>query len=189
MDSCHRRVARSTIRERSILSRAGADLSTPNVGRSAICLAAGVVRTVRAGGPNPLVALPGLLSASVVGSRRIPPGWHNDGGERVSGVELSQLEPNTLLDLPTAGPRYRVVVCDPVRGEVLIQGGRCCSRYTAVRLSGAGIGVNPVKTSWIGLGLGIEIVWDDLRIITAPVQSIRRRVRPAPLGLADRAAP
>jgi len=47
----------------------------------------------------------------------------NDGGERVSGVELSQLEPNTLLDLQTAGPRYRVVVCDPVRGEVLIQGG------------------------------------------------------------------
>ena len=113
---------------------------------------------------------------------------YNDGGERVSGVELSQLEPNTLLDLQTAGPRYRVVVRDPVRGEVLIQGGRCFSRYTAVRLSGAGLGVNPVKTGWIGLGLGIEIVWDDLRIITAPVQSIRRRVRPAPLGLADRAA-
>ena len=70
----------------------------------------------------------------------------NDGGERVSGVELSQLEPNTLLDLQTAGPRYRVVVCDPVRGEVLIQGGRCFPRYTVVRPSGAGLGVNPVKT-------------------------------------------
>ena len=31
--------------------------------------------------------------------------------------------PNTLLDLQTAGPRYRVVGRDPVRGEVLIQGG------------------------------------------------------------------
>ena len=54
--------------------------------------------------------------------------------------------PNTLLDLQTAGPRYRVVGRDPVRGEVLIQGGRCFPRYTVVRPSGAGLGVNPVKT-------------------------------------------
>ncbi len=112
---------------------------------------------------------------------------YNDGVERVSGVQLSQLEPNTLLDLQTAGSRYRVVVCDPARGEVLIQGGRCFPRYTAVRLSGAGLGVNPVKTGWIGLGLGIEIVWDDLRITTAPVHAIRRQVRPAS-DLADRTA-
>ncbi len=70
---------------------------------------------------------------------------------------------------------------------MLIQGGRCFPRYTAVRLSGAGLGVNPVKTSWIGLGLGIEIVWDDLRITTAPVHAIRRQVRPAS-DLADRTA-
>ena len=110
---------------------------------------------------------------------------YSDGVERVSGVELSQLQTNTLLDVQTAGSRYRVVVRDPARGEVLIQGGRCFPRYTAVRLSGAGLGVNPVKTGWIGLGLGIEIVWDDVRIITAPVQTIRRRVRP---GLVDRPA-
>ena len=73
------------------------------------------------------------------------------------------------------------------RAKVLIQGGRCFPRYTAVRLSGAGLGVNPVKTGWIGLGLGIEIVSDDLRIVTAPVHTIRRRVRPAS-GLADRTA-
>ena len=78
---------------------------------------------------------------------------YDDGVECVSGVQLSQLEPNTLLDLQTAGCRYRVVVCDPTRGEVLIQGGRCFPRYTAVRLSGAGLEVNPMKTGWIGLGL------------------------------------
>ncbi len=104
------------------------------------------------------------------------------------GLKLFRLEPNTLLDLQTDGSRYRVVVRDPARGEVLIQGGRCFPLYTAVRLSGAGLGVNPVKTGWIGLGLGVEIVWDDLRIITAPIRTIRRRVRPAPLSLADRTA-
>ena len=112
----------------------------------------------------------------------------NDGIERVSGVELSRLEPNTLLDLQTAGSRFRVVVRDPARGEVLIQGGRCFPRYTAVRLNGVGLGVNPVKTGRIGLGLGVEIMWDDLRIMTTPVHIIRRRVRPAEHDPAGRAA-
>ena len=111
----------------------------------------------------------------------------NDGIERVSGVELSHLEPNTVLDLQTAGSRFRVVVRDPAYGEVLIQGGRCFPRYTAVYLSGVGLGANPVKTGWIGLGLGVEIMWDDLRITTAPIQTIRRQVRPAQRGLAGRA--
>ncbi len=41
-------------------------------------------------------------------------------------------------------------------------------------------------TDRIGLGLGIEILWDDLRIATTPVQAIRRQVRPASHHLDDR---
>ena len=111
-------------------------------------------------------------------------GRFHDGIEQVSGVELSQLEPNTLLDLQTAESRFHVVVREPACGGVLIQGGPCFPRYTAVRLCGVGLGVNDVKTCWIGLGLRVEIMWDDLRIMTAPVLIIRRRVRPAQHGLA-----
>jgi hypothetical protein len=115
--------------------------------------------------------------------------WRADHGvEPVSGVELSELEPNTLLELQTAGSRYRLVVRDPACGEVLIQGGRCFPRYTVVRLRGTGLGVSPVKTGWIGLGLGVEIMWDDLRIITAPVHAIRRQARPASRSLTGRLA-
>ena len=111
-----------------------------------------------------------------------------DGVEDVSGVELSQLQTNTVLDVQTVGSRYCVVVREPACGEVLIQGGRCFPRFTAVRLSGTGLGVTPVTTGWIGLGLGLEILWDDLRIITGPVQTIRRQVRPAPHDLDVRTA-
>ena len=72
-------------------------------------------------------------------------------------MQLSELAPRTLLDVQTAGFRYRVIVCDPASGEALIQGGSAFPRYTSVRVSGAGIGISPVKTGWIGLGLGIEI--------------------------------
>ncbi len=129
-----------------------------------------------------------LKTKAVASDGPLSLGRYDDGVEQLSGVELSELEPHTLLELQTAGSRYRMVVRDPACGEVLIQGGRCFPRYTVVRLRGTGLGVSPVKTGWVGLGLGVEIMWDDLRIITAPVHAIRRQVRAAPLGLVDRHA-
>jgi len=115
-------------------------------------------------------------------------GRYHDGTESVPGLNLSELEPHALLELQTDGSRYRIMVRDPSCGSVLIQGGRCFPRYTTVRLRGTGIGADPVTTGWIGLGSSVEILWDDLRIITGPVHAIRRRLRPAQRGLTDQLA-
>ena len=78
---------------------------------------------------------------------------------------------STLL-IRTLNSLYRVVVLEPPRPRILIQGGRFFPEPTEARLAGASFGGSLLKLSWFGHGLRMEIYSDWQRIVTSPVQSI-----------------
>ncbi len=95
-----------------------------------------------------------------------------EGMEGTSGVNVSELDPLTVLHIETYNSVYRVIVRRPSQRDVLIQGGRCFLSPTEARLSGSTLGGSFLKVGWIALGLSVELHCDDARIITSPVREI-----------------
>ena len=89
------------------------------------------------------------------------------------GVGLGDLDALSTLLIRTLNSLYRVVVLEPPRPRILIQGGRFFPEPTDARLEGASFGGNLLKLSWFGHGLRMEICSDGQRIVTSPVQSIQ----------------
>lgn len=89
------------------------------------------------------------------------------------GVGLGDLDTLSTLLIRTLNSLYRVVVLEPPRPRILIQGGRFFPEPTEARLAGASFGGSLLKLSWFGHGLRMEIYSDGQRIVTSPVQSIK----------------
>ena len=75
-----------------------------------------------------------------------------EGMEETSGVNVSELDPLTVLYIETSNSVYRVIVQRPSQRDVLIQGGRCFLDPTEARLSGSTLGGSFLKVGWIALG-------------------------------------
>ena len=88
------------------------------------------------------------------------------------GVGLAELDALTTLLIQTMNSSYRVVVLEPPRTRILIQGGEFFPQPTEAYLAGATFGGSMLKLSWLGCGLRMEVCSDGQRIVTSPVQSI-----------------
>ena len=91
---------------------------------------------------------------------------------RSSGVALGELDALTTLVVKTLNSLYKVVVLEPPRTRILIQGGEFFPQLTEAQLAGASFGGSMIKLSWLGCGLRMEVCSGGQRIVTSPVQSI-----------------
>ena len=91
---------------------------------------------------------------------------------QADGVGLAELDPLTTVMVETLNTRYRVIVLEPPRPRILIQGGEFFPELTEARLAGATMGGSLLKLSWLGCGLRMEVCADGQRIVTSPVRSI-----------------
>lgn len=88
------------------------------------------------------------------------------------GVGLHELDAFTTVVVKTLNSLYRVVVLDPPRPRILIQGGTFFPQPTEASLAGASFGGSMLKLAWVGCGLRMEVCSDGQRIVTSPVKSI-----------------
>ena len=88
------------------------------------------------------------------------------------GIAIRSLEPGTSLIVQTRNSQYRLIVLNGGRDGVLVQGGALFPEATQARLQGASAGGCLVKTSWIGVGLRVELWVGPRRIVTSPLRSI-----------------
>ena len=91
------------------------------------------------------------------------------------GVGLDDLDALSTLFVQTLNSLYRIIVLEPPRPRILIQGGRFFPELTEARLAGASFGGSLLKLSWLGCGLRMEICSQGQRIVTSPVKSIEVR--------------
>jgi hypothetical protein len=102
---------------------------------------------------------------------------------RATGVGLGELEALTTVLIRTLNSLYRIVVLEPPRQRILIQGGEFFPEPTEARLAGASFGGSMLKLSWFGCGLRMEVCSDGQRIVTSPVQSIEVQREKSPAHL------
>jgi len=98
-----------------------------------------------------------------------------------AGLALETLSRGTTLAVRTENTTYRLLVRDPGRGAVRIQGGRHFVDPTPVLIVGATFTGVAVKRGWIGLGMRLELHGDDGAILTSPVRSIALEYRRPPV--------
>jgi hypothetical protein len=72
------------------------------------------------------------------------------------GVELNRLDPITTLRVRTANSLYLITVVNPLRCEVLVQGGKFFQDRTRLHFSGSTFGGSCLKLAWIGIGMRME---------------------------------
>ena len=94
------------------------------------------------------------------------------GREWSDGLELSRLCELDELLIRTRNSVYRIVAIVPVRGEVMVQGGRFFPELTRVRFSGCSLGGAFLKQGGIYVGFRMEIQRGPKTIVTSDVQSI-----------------
>ena len=91
---------------------------------------------------------------------------------QTDGIGLADLDPITTLLVRTENSRYEIVVVEPRRKLVLVQGGPFFPHATRAVLSGSNFGGSMLKVAWVGIGLRMEFHSDDEWVITSRVQSI-----------------
>jgi hypothetical protein len=91
---------------------------------------------------------------------------------QTSGVDLTALDPLTILLVRTENSLYRITVREPHWGTVWVQGGSLFPETTGASLSGSSFGGSCLKLAWVGIGLHMEFHSDGRWIITSRVRSI-----------------
>ena len=88
------------------------------------------------------------------------------------GLQVDRLCELDELSVRTRNNLYRIVAIVPMRGEIMVQGGRFFPELTRARLSGASLGGSFLKMRGIYVGFRMEIQVGLETIITSDVQSI-----------------
>ena len=89
-----------------------------------------------------------------------------------AGFAIDSLDAGSALLVRTRTSEYRIVVLDPCRHRVLVEGGAFLPEAAAGIVQGASGAGSLLKTGWIGVGLRLELVVAGRRIVTSRVQSI-----------------
>ena len=97
-------------------------------------------------------------------------GW--TGHEWTDGLQLDHLGELDELAVRTRNNIYRIVAIIPMRGEIIIQGGRFFPEPTRARLAGCSLGGAFLKQRGIYVGFRMEIQLGLEIIMTSDVQSI-----------------
>ncbi len=98
-------------------------------------------------------------------------------GEATTGLDLRRLSVRDVIRLRTLNSEYRIVLLDPVRGRVKVQGGSFFTEPTEAVIEGSSFGGALLKVGWIGIGLQLEFVYDPpagrtQSLITSPVEML-----------------
>ena len=88
------------------------------------------------------------------------------------GLQLDHLRELDELSVRTRNNVYRIVAIVPLRGEVMVQGGRFFPEPTRARLAGCSLGGAFLKQRGIYVGFRMEIQIGLETIMTSDVQSI-----------------
>ena len=67
---------------------------------------------------------------------------------------------------------YQITVTDPLRGAVLVQGGKFFREATRACLSGSSFGGTCLKLAWVGIGMRMEFHFEHGWVLTSRVRSI-----------------
>ena len=94
-------------------------------------------------------------------------------GTLLDGVPLNSQKPFDTIYVSTQNSDYCLFLLDPQNGRVLIEGGRYFVEPTEAMISGSTAGSQLVNNGWIGIGMKLEVWYEDKFIITSPVRSIR----------------
>ena len=94
------------------------------------------------------------------------------GREWKDGLQVDRLCELDELLVRTRNSLYRIVAIIPMRGEVMVQGGRFFPELTRAKLLGASLGGSFLKQRGIYVGFRMEIHVGLETIITSDVQSI-----------------
>ena len=89
------------------------------------------------------------------------------------GVLLPHLEPHDQIIVRTRNSTYEIVVLVPQTATILVRGGSFFPTFTRVRVAGSSLGGGFLKLHGIFAGLQMELLTDDLPIITTRVRSVR----------------
>src|SRR5262249_49486287 len=79
-----------------------------------------------------------------------------DTVSRTPGVDLTRLDPITILLVRTVNSLYRIMVREPHRRAVWVQGGAFFPKTTCADLNGSSFGGSRLKMAWVGIGLHME---------------------------------
>jgi hypothetical protein len=91
----------------------------------------------------------------------------------LEGVALNSRKPFDTIYISTQNSDYCLFLLDPLTGRVLIEGGRYFAEPIEAMISGSTCGSQLVNNGWIGIGMRIEVWFEDKFIITSPVRAIR----------------
>ena len=92
--------------------------------------------------------------------------------EWTDGLQIDRLRELDELAVQTHNSLYRIVLLEPLRGEVLVQGGRFFPESTRAQFAGCSLGGAFLKLRGIYVGFRMEIHVGLERIITSDVRSV-----------------
>jgi hypothetical protein len=88
------------------------------------------------------------------------------------GVLLSHLAPHDRLIVRTRNSIYEIVVLVPDIASVIVRGGAFFPEFTPARVAGSSLGGGFLKLHGVYAGFQMELVTDDLPIITTRVRTV-----------------
>jgi hypothetical protein len=88
------------------------------------------------------------------------------------GVLLPHLAPHDRLIVRTRNSTYEMIVMVPHTASVMIRGGTFFPTFTAACVAGSSMGGGFLKLRGVYTGFQMELVTDDLPIITTRVRSV-----------------
>ena len=99
----------------------------------------------------------------------------DDEGNEI--IRVNKLDAGSKLIVKTKNSTYKITVVDPIKGDLLIQGGKRWQEETAVGFSGSTWGGSMLFKFGLGVGLYMELCPDppgpdDKRWVTSAVKSI-----------------
>jgi hypothetical protein len=122
----------------------------------------------------------GLNTRGTLLPRQLTLGGFIDAISRTEGVDVSSMEPLTLLLVWTENSVYRIILLQPGESRIAVQGGRFFANVTEGRIAGSSFGGSLLKVAWIGVGLRLELYARGQRIVTSRVRGIEIQQDPAP---------
>ena len=88
------------------------------------------------------------------------------------GVLLPHLAPHDRLIVRTRNSTYEIVVMVPDIASVIVRGGAFFPDFTPARVAGSSLGGGFLKLHGVYAGFQMELVTDDLPIITTRVRTV-----------------
>ena len=88
------------------------------------------------------------------------------------GVLLPHLAPHDRLIVRTRNSTYEIVVLVPYTASIMVRGGAFFPDFTPARVAGSSLGGGFLKLHGVYAGFQMELVTDDLPIITTRVRTV-----------------